>query len=188
MKCSSPVYSPPQTNYHLSDNMRELKPPTFKFILSTELSIFLAGSIEMGTAERWQDRVTERIAKHSGDIVVFNPRRDDWDSSWVQEMSNPQFYRQVSWEQTYLDIADIVIFYFAPGTQSPISLLELGHRIGVNDMEQQILVACPVGFWRKGNVDIMCSQSGTRVFDSLDALMDHLDDIIPTKVFKRKNV
>ena len=122
-------------------------------------SIFLAGSIEMGKAEDWQTRITntlKEIVPDKLDVVIFNPRRDDWDSSWEQNIDNPQFYEQVTWELTALEKADVIIMYFAPGTKSPISLLELG----LHAYSKKILVCCPKGFWRKGNVDIVCEQYG----------------------------
>lgn len=39
-------------------------------------TVFLAGSIEMGKAEMWQDRLATTVADME-DIVLFNPRRDD---------------------------------------------------------------------------------------------------------------
>jgi len=45
--------------------------------------LFLSGSIEMGKAEKWQDRVVRLLEKT--DWTILNPRRDDWDSSWIQD-------------------------------------------------------------------------------------------------------
>lgn len=84
-----------------------IKPPnpipasTRRVRSSMELpSVFLAGSIEMGKAENWQIHV-ENLLEYT-DCVIFNPRRDDWDSSWVQSVTrrvctitNPQFTRRV---------------------------------------------------------------------------------------------
>jgi hypothetical protein len=124
-------------------------------------SIFLAGSIEMGVAEDWQSKV-ENVLKYQN-VTVLNPRRDDWDSSWIQEQSNPEFNHQVNWELNNLDRADIIFMYFVPETKSPISLLELGYKINSN-----IIVCCPEGFWRKGNVDIMCTRNGAALFNNFD--------------------
>lgn len=55
-------------------------------------SVFLAGSIEMGKAIDWQTELGEFFHKQGWD--VFNPRRDDWNSTWKQEYDNPQFYQQ----------------------------------------------------------------------------------------------
>lgn len=115
-------------------------------------SIFLAGSIEMGKAEDWQSNVSNAFSKTEG--FIFNPRRDDWDSGWDQSIKDPNFYEQVSWEMTALDDAQVIAMYFDPKTKSPISLLELGLYASSGKM----VVCCPDGFWRKGNVDILCER------------------------------
>ncbi len=119
--------------------------------------IFLAGSIEMGVAEKWQDRVVASLHEFEG--TVLNPRRDDWDSSWEQSIENPQFREQVEWELEAQNKADMVLMYFLPGTKSPITLLELGI---LTSRPARLFVCCPEGFWRKGNVDVVCDQYGIR--------------------------
>ena len=129
--------------------------------------IFLAGSIELGKAEDWQ----AIIAACFDTGTVLNPRRDDWDASWEQSIDNPQFKEQVDWELTALENSDIILFYFSPGTQSPITLLELGLVTGYLDPPvPQVIVCCPEGFWRKGNVDIVCERYGLMTVESLEAL------------------
>ena len=140
---------------------------------TTVPSVFLAGSIEMGTAEPWQDSTIAKLADL--DVEIYNPRRADWDSSWVQSITNPQFATQVNWEMDHLELADIAFFYFDPATKAPITLMELGFMLGSAIMftEACIVVVCPKGFWRKGNVEVMCARAeaeGVHVFfeESLD--------------------
>lgn len=128
-------------------------------------SVFLAGSIEMGVAENWQERLSKEFKSHNWD--VFNPRRDEWDLSWEQKFENPQFYQQVSWELNGLEQADLIIMYFNPSTKSPISLLELGLYARSGKMR----VVCPDGFWRKGNVDIVCHHYNIPLYDNIDILL-----------------
>ena len=118
------------------------------------VTVFLAGSIEMGAAEDWQEVVPKHF-EDIQDLMFFNPRRDDWDSSWEQKQSNPQFNYQVNWEMDKLEDSDIIFMYFSPETKSPISLLELG--LHAND--RKLIVCCPDRFWRKGNVDIVCTRN-----------------------------
>lgn len=125
-------------------------------------SVFLAGSIEMGTAEKWHQKVIDAIPNN---VIFLNPRRDDWDSSWKQDANDPQFYQQVTWELNMLKDSDIVFMYLDPNTTSPISLLELGLYAR---HDEKMLVCCPEGFWRKGNVDIVCQRHGIPVFTNLD--------------------
>jgi hypothetical protein len=127
-------------------------------------SVFLAGSIEMGTAEDWQKSLGEWLSEKN--YNVFNPRRTDWDSSWIQSYENPQFSQQVKWELNSLDKADWIVMYLDPSTKSPISLMELGLHAG----SKKLLVVCPDGFWRKGNVEVVCSIYDIPLFNSLDDL------------------
>lgn len=126
--------------------------------------IFLAGSIEMGVADLWQDKLANILDDSN---VVYNPRRDDWDPTWEQNYENPQFYQQVSWELDHLDKADLVIFYFDPATKSPITLIELGLMAAA---KKECLVCCPEGYWRKGNVDIICHRYGIQQCDTFEEL------------------
>lgn len=129
-------------------------------------TIFLAGSIEMGKATDWQAEIIRRLNTY--DCAVLNPRRSDWDSSWVKASSNPNFATQVAWEMTGLEDCDLAVFYFEPGTMSPISLMELGWMSG---MGKKCVVCCPEGFWRKGNVDLLCARNNIRQVESLDTLI-----------------
>jgi len=58
--------------------------------------VFLAGSIEMGVAEHWQDEVAQELLKlelpHDKRLVIANPRRKDWDSSWKQDINDAKFF------------------------------------------------------------------------------------------------
>lgn len=120
------------------------------FKLANLPSVFLAGSIEMGKAEDWQAKMELALANE--DVLVLNPRRDDWDSSWKQSIRNAQFRKQVEWELRAQEIANVIAMNFVAGMKAPITLLEFGlfARSG------KLIVHCPEGFWRKGNVDIVC--------------------------------
>jgi hypothetical protein len=146
--------------------VREVKSPSPPGL---QRRIFLAGSIEMGRAEQWQERVVAAMSGVSG-LVILNPRRDDWDSSWEQRADNPRFSEQVEWELDMLDAADIVVMYLAAGTKSPISLLELG----LHARSGKLRVCCPEGFWRRGNVEVVCRRYQVPMFASLDDLIADL--------------
>lgn len=151
--------------------MKTIQPPNAFDIEG--VSVFLAGSIEMGAAEEWQTKVINRLADLQG--TILNPRRDDWDSTWAQEASNPKFRQQVCWELDGIEFADIVVFYFDPNTKSPITLLELGLQ---SCSAKSIIVCCPPGYWRKGNVDIVCERYAFTQVSSLEELTEELRDRI----------
>ena len=146
--------------------MQEIKAPNEHHGIKG-VRLFLAGSIEMGAAENWQDRLAKSLSDMD-DLVILNPRRDDWDSSWEQTIENPQFFEQVAWELMALEASDVATIYFDPNTKSPITLLELGL------FHQKAVVYCPEGFWRKGNVDIVCRMYDVRqahTFDAFEAMV-----------------
>jgi hypothetical protein len=143
--------------------------------LAGRTRVFLAGSIENGKAENWQKEVIaifNKIVPEAGhdELVILNPRRDDWDSSWKQSKDNEDFEEQVVWELEHLEIADYIIFYFSPGTISPISLYEFG-KYGESG-----IVVCPEGYEKKGNIDIYCEQFDITTADSLEDAVKHICD------------
>jgi hypothetical protein len=54
--------------------------------------------------------------------------------------------------------------YFCPDSKSPISLLELGLF-----KDKSIFVVCPAGFYRNGNVDIVCDRYDIPVFGDMES-------------------
>jgi hypothetical protein len=132
-------------------------------------SVFLAGSIEMGSAPNWQADLESRLS--SLDVDIYNPRRDNWDPTWQQSANNPKFREQVEWELDGIEKADLVVMYLAPSTIAPISLLELGFLSGLGFYAlTNTVVCCPEGFHRKGNVDIVCDRYGIPQVSSLEGL------------------
>lgn len=154
--------------------MVEIKPPS-TYEVKGGYKIFLAGSIEMGKAEDWQTKVAKAF-EHLKGVFILNPRRDDWDSSWKQSIDDPKFMEQVSWELSSLENADLILYYFVPGTQSPISLLEFGLYANTGKM---IMVCCPEGFWRKGNIDIVCDRYSVPTYENIDYMINDVVKYVP---------
>jgi len=87
--------------------------------LDLKHTIFLAGSIT--GASNWQDDAANRLLPH---FNIFNPRRDNYSTL------DPKAEReQIAWEFKHLDLAEITLFYFAPETLAPITLLEYGKQL-----------------------------------------------------------
>ena len=124
-------------------------------------SIFLAGSIEQGKAVDWQQSACQFFNKQEG--YIFNPRRSKWNDKLEQSIKEPEFYEQVTWELSALDVAQVIAMYFDPDTKSPISLLELG----LYAASGKLVVCCPERFWRKGNVDIVCERFNIPVVEDM---------------------
>lgn len=143
--------------------------------------IFIAGSIEGGTALPWQAKVREELKGYP--LVLLNPRRDDWMTSSEMKMEDAVFREQVQWELDGLDKADYILMYFDPDTYSPVSLIEFGRHVH----SDKLMVGCPQGFWRRGNLEVTCAWHGRELQDSFESLMESVvsrlktDGIHPTE-------
>lgn len=63
-------------------------------------------------------------------------------------IKNKELKKQVEWELYGLENASIIVYFFAPNTISPITLLELGLYLKTD----KIIICCPEGYERKGNI------------------------------------
>lgn len=157
--------------------MKEVKP--FENYSKKEwtmlVPLFLAGSIEQGTADNWQVRTVESLKDKK--VLIFNPRRDNWDATLEQSKENEELNKQVNWELDHISLSELVCFYFDPNTKSPVTLLELGLCLPRKD----VTVYCPRNYWRKGNVDITCERYGVKVYEDeaewLEAIKSKIDEL-----------
>lgn len=94
-------------------------PPSL-FISASGPSVFLAGSINNGQAEDWQNSVVS-VAQSlwlETDLTIYNPRRDQWSEDHENE--------QMAWTLPLLKTVDYIIMHLTSDGGSPISTLELG--------------------------------------------------------------
>lgn len=143
-----------------------------------KFAIFLAGTIDMGKGENWQARVGDFFSKFPDWLLILDPRRDDWDSSWEQDIDNPEFNKQVTWELDAQTAADLVMFVFATDednaekAEAPITLMELGLF-----KDKQCVICCPQGYHKKGNVDIVAKRYGIPVYEDFEAMLEDVAQI-----------
>ncbi len=130
--------------------------------------IFLAGTIDNGEAINWQQE-TEKFFEEKN-CTLLNPRREDWDNSWPQQSSDPQFAEQVNWELDAMEKADMIIMNFLPYSKSPVTLLELGLMAASG----KLLVCCADNFWRRGNVEIVCQRHGIPLYNNMNSLLNSI--------------
>lgn len=146
-----------------------LTPETSLKTSSSYPRLFLAGSIEMGKAELWQDEAigffSAAMPSATDPLVIYNPRCENFGPKLEQSITNDRFNHQVTWELQNLQGADAVIMYLQAGTNSPISLLELGLLAGLqaSGSLNKLVVCCPDGFYRQGNVDIVSKMFNIKV-------------------------
>jgi len=154
--------------------MEEIKAPNKYQYPNNKKMIFLAGSIEMGKAENWQEKVKNELTNK--DIILLNPRRNDWDSSWEQKIENDKFRKQVEWELQAMEQSDLIIVNFDGRTKSPITLMELGLF-----KNKKMIVCCPKNFWRRGNVEIVCKRYNISFYENLNDLIKKLKHLLNIK-------
>lgn len=147
--------------------MRVHKPPA---PLPSNPVLIMAGSIDQGGAFDWQAKLAIALDDVDGDALI--PRRDAWDATWRQRIDEPRFREQVEWELDGLAHARVVAMYFAPSSQAPITLLELG--LVAARAPSKLVVCCPDGYWRKGNVEIVCARFGATITHEWDAFVTTL--------------
>ena len=129
-------------------------------------SVFLAGSLSKVNGEYWQNTTADALSTFP--ITILNPYRPDWDASWREDISFGPFREQTEWELDMQEAADIIALYFGPEAKAPVSLLELG----IAARSGKAVVACPEGYWKKGNVQIVCARYNIPVFGKLEDLID----------------
>ncbi|MEZ4444320.1 MAG: nucleoside 2-deoxyribosyltransferase domain-containing protein [Polyangiaceae bacterium] len=128
--------------------------------------VFLAGSIDQGEAEDWQREAVAALADIP-DLAILNPRRREWDGRVEGRVEDPDFVAQVEWELEAMERADVIAMYFAPASRAPITLLELG----LHAASGKLIVCCPDGYFRKGNVDLVCRRYGVHQTHDFAALL-----------------
>lgn len=124
-------------------------------------SIFLAGTIDMGTARDWQSEIAQMVKDSTQNLVFYTPRQEHWDASRPGEMDY-----QVNWELSHLEKADVIIMYIIGTSKSPISLLEMG----LFARSKKMVVICEPDFYRYDNVRITCEFYDIPLYTSLASI------------------
>ncbi|KAI5460448.1 hypothetical protein BGZ63DRAFT_387257 [Mariannaea sp. PMI_226] len=115
-------------------------------------SIFLAGTISAPGEPDWREDVSKALAYQP--LVIFNPKRDDWDSTWKESLSDSRWAEQIQWELDMQDQATIVAVFFDATTDAPTSLSEMGLAARAGK-----LIACALdGYSKRGYVEAVCRQ------------------------------
>ncbi len=128
-------------------------------------SIFLAGTT---VKTDWRASLKATLAHLP--VTILDPFRSDWDGSWKEDISFKPFREQVEWELDMQDKADLIVVYFHPETMAPVSLLELG----LCTRSGKAIVACPAGYWKRGNVQVVCRRFDIPLVESYEQLVDEV--------------
>jgi len=143
-----------------------IKPPTSIEVDNNFKSCFLAGTIDGGFSQNWQNKVSEKLSDYA--INIYNPRRDKWEGSWEQNINNIDLKNQINWEYNALDKSDYILMNILPDSQSPITILEFG----MYAKSGKLLVCCPKEFFRYANIQVTCYRFNIPLFDNVDDLLN----------------
>jgi hypothetical protein len=160
--------------------------PDYIGLSPKKISIFLGGSIEMGVARDWQTELIQHLntTKYADKIEILNPRRLAWDASWpIDDPNHEELGNQINWELYYQDKADVLIYNFARGTVSPITLLELGTYSARNP-----LIHIEGGYKRHANVKITADHFGWEYHEAWENFLSALDQRMDLQIAFRQNV
>lgn len=130
-------------------------------------SVFLAGTTSKVDETDWREDLSASLSDLP--VTIYNPYRADWDSTWREDVKFAPFREQVEWELEKQDKADIVVIYFHPATQAPISLIEFGLCARTPG---KAIVVCPEGFWKRANVQIVCAKYAVEMVNSVQGLRE----------------
>ena len=147
--------------------MELISPPTaLPRAFKDKPAFFLAGSCD---GEDWRAVVTQSLEGYA--CTVLNPVNGDprvWNR---QSADNPLFKEQVIWELEGQERVHHILMYFHPATKAPITLLEFG--LGIMGAGGELVVCCPEGFYRKGNVDVVCQRYDVPQVPGLNGLVQY---------------
>jgi hypothetical protein len=105
-------------------------------------SIFIAGGIT--DCPDWQKELIEKIKDL--DIVVYNPRRSNFDVSDSSAMET-----QIKWEHEMLMRSDVISFWFCKEAIQPITLYELG---SYSKTSKPLIIGIDKKYERRKDVEI----------------------------------
>lgn len=137
---------------------------TDRLFESNETSLFLGGGIT-GCFD-WQAKMCQLLA--DTDLVIFNPRRKHW------PMDDPNATKkQIKWEYDHLLWSDINMFWFAPETLCPITLLEYGKWVVRN---KPLFVGCDPEYKRLLDVQVQTAleRPYQKVFTNLEEVAEDI--------------
>ena len=126
------------------------------------VTLFLAGTIDMGNSDDWQHKFIEELKTWDNnyqEYVVYNPRRDEGFGDDPKE-----FEYQVNWELERLERVDTIVMHILGTSKSPITLMELG----LFAKSGRLVVICEPNFYRYGNVRITCKRYNVPLFESME--------------------
>ncbi len=119
--------------------------------------VFLAGAIDMGEADYWQEDVIFELQDYDG-LVLINPRRDQFTEDTLDE--------QILWELDALHAVDQILMWFPKNAKAPVSFFESGLFMSSGKLS----IGAELGFYRRRNLELTCKYYGVPLWQTLDGV------------------
>lgn len=93
------------------------------------------------------------------------------------------FNGQVNWEVDGIDEADVVFIFIDPATKSIVTFGEFYYILGQlkAGVHRDVIIVCPHGYWRRGNIEVMCNRFGLKLHETLEEGIEVLKGFIRLK-------
>lgn len=147
--------------------MKVIKAPNSTDTLGT--TVFLGGTIDNGDSIDWQTEFANKF--ESVDVTFLNPRREKWITDIEQSIDCPIFREQLEWESFNLEYSDYILINLLADSKSIISVAELAEY---GSKGKKMVVCCPKGFWRNGNVEFLCEKFSIPLFREIEHVEHYL--------------
>ncbi len=147
-------------------------------MVSLSLAGFLGGAIDQGKAKNWQHEVVLGLADL--DVVIFNPRREQWDPDVEQDANNKVFREQVEWEIKAQESCDVRLYVFTKDSKAPITFFEMGAWGTTRDS----VVCAEEGFYRQGNLNNYCEHFEIPIYHDFKEMLSDLHETLEGKAHK----
>lgn len=139
--------------------------------LTGRRTVFLAGTTSATGEADWRESLASALGGQlppdtARDIVLLNPKRDDWDSTWREDFRDARWAEQVQWELDMQDAAHLVVVFFHGVSPAPISLLELGLCV----RSGRAVVCALDNYSKRGNVEAVCRRYGAVMVNTPEEL------------------
>ncbi|CAM1505835.1 Fc.00g114720.m01.CDS01 [Cosmosporella sp. VM-42] len=143
-----------------------------------EITIFLAGTTTDTGDGDWREFLMDALSDFP--ITFFDPKRNDWDSTWKEDLSDERWAEQVQWEMDMQAKADVVVFFFHSATLAPVSMLELGL------CAERAVVCALDGYSKRGNVQAVCERFQSPFVSTLAELQAKMLDVLDSHKVQRR--
>lgn len=128
-----------------------------RFVDDGRLCVFLAGVLG-----DWREEVVRDL--QDLDVVIFDPVRKDWDSTWVESVDDVRFVEQTLWEFWRQAEAGLVLFYFGSAeADGVVTMMEFGLWAGTG---RAVVLESP-DFRKWGYIRVICGELGVKIVRSV---------------------